>query len=615
MKKSNTKAHIDKFRGLKSKLQKEIRRAYWNHIEGIILPPTPDQTPTVSKKFYTFLKYNKTDRSGTAPLRDQGILHTNPREKAQILNRQFQSVFTEETILPLSELAKAKLPPQYPAMPDIQVSENGVLKLLTNLKPHKAAGPDNIKPAILKELAPQIAPILTTIFQKSIETSEIPEDWRNAHVTPVYKKGSRYQASNYRPISLTCICCKLLEHVTVSTIMKHSNIHNILHPNQHGFRTHRSCETQLLEFTTDIANNMRDGKQTDVLVMDFSKAFDKVGHERLLHKLAHYGIRGKSLAWIRSFLSGRTQEVVVEGSHSDKVPVTSGVPQGSVLGPCLFLHYINDLPEGIGSSVRLFADDTIMYMTIANETDSQQLQSDLDKLGHWETLWQMVFHPDKCKVLTITNKHKNNRIKPNYTLNGHTLEHVTEAQYLGITIKSDLNWNQHIANNTQKASRALGFLRRNLRINSIKVKQQAYFTYVRPIVEYASTVWDPYQAYQQHQLEMVQRRAARFVCHRYRRTSSVTNMLVGLSWEGLMERRRLARLAMFYRMQTGLVATHPSQFLTPRPDAPGYYFVPHSRINIHLHSYFPATVRVWNRLPATTVMAPSLDAFKARVVA
>jgi hypothetical protein len=471
-----------------------------------------------------------------------------------------------------------------------------------------------MKPIILKELAPEIAPTLTTIFNKSINSGEVPTDWRNAHVTPIYKKGSRYDASNYRPISLTCISCKLLEHIIVSSLMKHSTTHNILHPNQHGFRQQRSCETQLIEFTTDIANNLRDRKQTDVLVMDFSKAFDKVGHGKLLHKLSNYGVRGKTLAWIHAFLSGRTQEVVVEGKHSDRAPVTSGVPQGSVLGPCLFLHYINDLPEGIGSTVRLFADDTIIYRTIDTTDDAESLQTDLNLLGQWEQKWQMQFHPAKCQALTITNKSKRNTIGHIYTLHDHPLQRVTEAKYLGITIKHDMNWNHHISNNTKKANQALGFLRRNLRINSIKAKQQAYFTYVRPIVEYASTVWDPYRAYQQHQVEMVQRRAARFVCNRYRRTSSVGNMLGGLHWQPLLERRQTARLVMFYKMQSGLVASHPSHFLAPRPDTSApRYLVPHSRIDVHQYAFFFRTVRVWNRLPTTAVQAPTLEAFKAQV--
>ena len=151
--------------------------------------------------------------------------------------------------------------------------------------------------------------------------------------------------------------------------MKHSDVNTILSPFQHGFRRNRSCETQLLQFTTDIAKILAADNQTDVLVMDFSKAFDKVGHGRLLHKLGHYGIRGRTQRWIRRFLSGRTQEVVVEGQHLDRVPVTSRVPQGSVLGPCLFLHYINDLPEGIGSTVRLCADDTVVCLPYNSQSN------------------------------------------------------------------------------------------------------------------------------------------------------------------------------------------------------------------------------------------------------
>ena len=202
-----------------------------------------------------------------------------------------------------------------------------------------------------------------------------------------------------------------------------------------------------------------------------------------------------------------------------------------------------------------------------------------------------------------------------YTLHGHTLERVSEAKYLGITIKKDLNWNQHISNTCKKASNTLAFLRRNLRVGSIKIKQQAYYTYVRPIVEYSCTVWDPYRAYQIDQIEMVQRRAARFACNRYRKTSSVDSMLEVLEWKSLQERRTAARLAMFYKMQNGLVATHPSQYLAPREDNNIKYHVPHSRVDTHLYSFFPRTVRPWNRLPSQTVHAPSLEAFKARVTA
>lgn len=302
----------------------------------------------------------------------------------------------------------------------------------------------------------------------------------------------------------------------------------------------------------------------------------------------------------------------MEGRHSGRVPVTSGVPQGSVLGPCLFLHYINDLPEGIRSTVRLFADDTIMYKPIDSPSDAESLQDDLNKLAEWESIWQMEFHPGKCQILTVTNKKK--PIKFDYTLHGHPLEKVSESKYLGITFRKDLNWNSHVSNTASKAHKTLGFLRRNLQVSSKSVKERSYFIYVRPILEYCSTVWDPYRANQIHQLDMVQRQAARFVHSRYRRRSSVTNMLGNLNWQSLQDRRLHTRLTLFYKMQNNLICTHPSQYLVPRTntETPMYY-VPHSRIDAHSFSFFPRTARVWNRLPAESLTAPTLEAFKASV--
>ena len=285
--------------------------------------------------------------------------------------------------------------------PEINIACTGVLKLLQKLNLNKAAGPDNIRPKILKELAPEIAPILTIIFRKSLETGEVPPDWRSANVRPVYKKGDRHKAENYRPISLTCICCKLMEHIITSHIMNHADKNNILYPLQHGFRSKRSCETQLIEFIDEVTTNMSAGKQTDVLIMDFSKAFDKVSHSLLVHKLDHYGIRGKTNTWIQNFLSDRSQAVVVDGEKSSCIDVDFGVSQSSVLGPSLFLFYINDMPCGLKSTVRLFADDTIAYLTVTSEAYTVDLQPDLNDLGIWEKKWKMEFHPDKCKGTTI----------------------------------------------------------------------------------------------------------------------------------------------------------------------------------------------------------------------
>ena len=220
------------------------------------------------KRFWSFIKHMRRDSAGVAPLKINGQNITDPREKTNALNKKFKSVFTKEDPTPPDLLTASS----FPAMQDIKITENGVRKMLEQLKIHKAAGPDAISPRVLKELAPQIAPILTIIFRKSYETGILPKDWREAPVAPVYKKGKKCDPANYRPISLTCISCNILEHIITSNIMKHAATNNIFYQLQHGFREKLSCETQLLEFITDITNRTHQGKQTDVLIMDFSKA-------------------------------------------------------------------------------------------------------------------------------------------------------------------------------------------------------------------------------------------------------------------------------------------------------------------------------------------------------
>ena len=230
------------------------------------------------------------------------------------------------------------------------------------------------------------------------------------------------------------------------------------------------------------------GKQTDLILLDFSKAFDKVNHLKLLHKLSCFGVKGNTLNWIQSFLIGRTQTVVLDGESSEEVKVTSGVPQGSVLDPLLFLLYINDLPENIQSQVRLFADDTAVYLTVTNMQDKQVLQSDLESLQHWERTWDMEFNPSKCQVIHITRS----KVKSRYYMHNQELESVDAAKYLGVTISKDLSWNTHINNITSTANKTLDFVKRNVVTKNKDIKTMAYNSLVRPKVEYASVVWSPY---------------------------------------------------------------------------------------------------------------------------
>ena len=348
-----------------------------------------------------------------------------------------------------------------PEMEEFSISCNGILKLLQNLKPFKTAGPDRLKPLLLKELREEIAPIIQIIFEHSLQTGKLPADWCRAQVAPIFKKGSKSSAANYRPISLTCILCKVLEHIIASHMVKHLNSHDLLYDLQHGFREKRSCETQLTMLVEDLARNVSKGKQTDLILLDFSKAFDKVNHSKLLWKLHQYGIRGHALAWIRAFLGNRSQTVVLEGEESGSVPVnfwgTPGLSSGSDPLPCLYQRSADEL----SSQVRLFADDTAVYLTIGGAEDGKVLQTDLDKLSVWEDRWDMEFNPSKCQVVRVTTS--KSLINIAYTLHGHVLEVVTSAKYLGVDISSGLSWNPHIDRITGNANRTLNFIKRNIK--------------------------------------------------------------------------------------------------------------------------------------------------------
>ena len=484
-KKSRKTRDFEAFSDLKKEVRKLIRKSHWEHVNKIL---SDGFERNDSKPFWRYVKAKRQERIGIAPLKVDGLLHNSAKDKAEILNKQFFSVFTPEVGDEIPSMGE-----ELNSVPDIEgcvVRTEGVLKLLQDINVNKASGPDDIPCRMLKMISVDLAPCLTKLFNQSLSEGIVPEDWKKAKIAPVYKKGSIHAPSNYRPVSLTCVCCKLLEHIVSSHIRAHLDKYNILSPSQHGFRKRHSCETQLLITLQDLTLQWDRKKQVDVAVLDFAKAFDTVPHRKLLGKLTHYGITGNTYSWIQSFLSDRQQCVVVDGVASEWVPVVSGVPQGTVLGPLLFLLHINDLPTAVSSSVRLFADDCLLYREIKSAQDQVILQRDLVSLEEWGIKWGMRFNASKCNVLRITRSQA--PITSMYSLCGEILQEVDETKYLGITISKDLSWSSHTQHVSHKASNILAFLRRNLQQCPAHMKELAYITLVRSVMEYAAATWDPY---------------------------------------------------------------------------------------------------------------------------
>ena len=609
--KTKRRADINRYHQIKRATERKCKEAYKDFIENMI---SPDLTSN-PKRFWGFIKSRRCESVGVAPLKDtDGLTYSDSESKANILNRQFSSVFNSNEDV---NTIPRKGPSPHPDMDNITVTENGVRKLLGNLNIHKAAGPDEIPTRLLKEQSHHLAPTFTTFFQASVTQGQIPPDWKEANVVPIFKKGEKSKAANYRPVSLTVVTCKILEHIICSSIAKHLEEHGILTDAQHGFRKNRSCESQLILTVQDLAKSMDLGEQTDLILLDFSKAFDKVPHERLLYKAHYYGVRGSTLQWVRDFLSDRNQRVLVDGKSSTNAPVQSGVPQGSVLGPLMFLLFINDLPEYVHhSSVRLFADDCVLYRKIQSNSDIIKLQEDLNSLLQWESDWQMEFHPSKCQLLRVTNKRR--PMASIYNIRGHNLEVVDSAKYLGVTIHKSLRWNEHIDTITKKANATRAFIQRNLQHCPRSTKATCYTTLVRPLVEYACTVWDPHTANNIQKLEAVQPRSARFVMNIYSQTSSVTSMLDTLQWSSLEERRARCKAVMMYRIVHGLVAVPPSELQPTMSAARGHthrFMVPYARTQIYKQSFFPDGIRIWNSLPQRAVDSTSLDLFRQEVLA
>jgi hypothetical protein len=620
-KKYDTISNWTKFKKIRKTVQKCMQRAKNDYLMSLLEQnesnrANDEMNPSIGKKFWTHVKSVKRDGCGIATLCVDGVEISSDKGKAQALNDQYYSVFTTEN---LSNIPNMEGTP-FPTIDELVIIKEGVQKLLHDINTRKASGPDGIPSHVLKELSEEFAPVICTIFQQSLDTGTLPEDWLSANITAIFKKGDKSKPSNYRPVSLTSVTSKLLEHIIFHHIMSHIDRYHILSHFQHGFRSGHSCESQLIITIEDLVHNLDNHYQTDLQILDFQKAFDVVPHRRLLLKLDFYGVRGNLLKFIEKWLTSRKQRVVVNGEASNPANVKSGIPQGTVLGPLMFLLYINDIADHIdsGTKIRLFADDCLLYRIIRSPHDSDILQKDLHTLCSWAHKWQMRFNTSKCKTLRVTTKKKT--FIHTYTMDNDELECVTNYPYLGVEISHNLKWNIHISSIVAKANKALWFLRRNLWRCPQKIKEQLYFALVRSILEYACAVWDPFTISNIQSIEMIQHRAARFVTKDYSRTEgSITRIMDKLKWPTLESRRKQIRLTTMFKIQNQSVAITTPEYIqrqvasTTRQYHPAKYRIMKNRTDTYKYSFWPRTISEWNSLPHQTLDISEKAGFKAAI--
>lgn len=360
-----------------------------------------------SKSFFKYVNGKRNVGNPVGPIRDEGgDLETEDGRCANILNNYFGKVFTREDCISIPEPVKYFKENIEEELKVFDITVDEVEKKLADLNVNKSPGSDGLHPKLLFELRKEIAMPLTSIYNKSIKQGIVPGDWKYAEVTPIFKKGNKNEVSNYRPVSLTSISCKVLESLIKDRIVIHCEKFKLIRDSQHGFVKGKSCLTNLIDFFEEVTKELDNGKSVDVIYLDFAKAFDKVPHKRLLKKIEAHGIGGKLLGWIENWLTGRTQAVRLNGTLSEIVDVISGVPQGSVLGPLLFTIFINDIDEGILSKLNKFADDSKLCRGIQNNEDRDLLSLDLEKLYKWSVDWQMMFNVDKCVVVHLGNNNE-----------------------------------------------------------------------------------------------------------------------------------------------------------------------------------------------------------------
>lgn len=589
-------------RNMCTKALKRTRKEYEKQIAS--------ESKVNPKKFWKYVQERMKTNTGISTLKKaDGTYVVDDLGKAEILNDYFSSVFTREDVSDTPTMAEGCYS-DGKFLSEVRVTPLAIKKNLSDLDANKAQGPDLIPSKVLKELSEELSNPLCYLFNKSLEDGILPDDWKTAEVTAIFKKGTKSDPGNYRPVSLTCVTCKVLESLVRDSIVSYFTENNLYAECQHGFRKKRSCVTQLIEVMEDLTKLADEGHDVDIIYCDFRKAFDAVPHERLLLKLSSYGICSSVLSWISAFLAKRTQRVRIGKSYSSQAPVLSGIPQGSILGPILFTIFINDLPEVVRSLVKIFADDTKIYNKASN---SAIIQEDIHKLQEWSNKWKLFFNVSKCKVLHTGKKNPNSSYVMTVNDDVEKIKECEEEKDLGVTFDCDLSFDPHIQRVISKGNQMIGIVKRSFSFLDNDTFLKLYKAFVRPHVEYANVIWCPYLKRQSKAIEGVQRRATKLL--KEWEGKSYDERLRYLHLHSLKGRRLRGDLIQTYKIINGVVDVDKNKIFSfskssiTRNNA-GKIFVQHCRTNKRKYCFSNRVANHWNTLPTNIKFAPTVNRFK-----
>ena len=539
--------------------------------------PTTDQK-TYWKILIKLLNKCKIPRIPPLLVRDKFII--NIKEKASIFNNFFMSQCSpilNDSVLPNFILRTNS------RISSLEITHTEISELIAGLKTNKAHGPDDISVNMIKLCGDHLLVPLKIIFDNILETGTFPDQWKEANVTPVHKKKDKQLITNYRPISLLPILAKVFEKIIFKNLYNYLISNNLITKNQSGFRPGDSASNQLISLVNEIhaAFDNKNCLEVRSVFLDMSKAFDKVWHEGLIFKLKQNGIEGKLLTLFENYLSNRKQRVVINGALSDWGEIKSGVPQGSVLGPLLFLVYINDLEEGVKSSVKFFADDTSLFSVVHDsQVSADELNHDLRLISEWAFQWKMSFNPDPTKQAeeVLFSCKKLSPDHPPVYFNDIEVTRVDDHKHLGLTLDSKLSFTKHINEKVAIARKGIGVIKHLASYLPLKSRDQLYKMHVRPHLDYCDTIYhipvisNDFDSslslnYQMNIIERTQYQAALAVSGAWKGTNR-DKIYEELGWETLDQRRFFRRLTQFYKIMNNLTPDYLKAPILPLHDHP-----------------------------------------------